>query len=76
MIRINIVFPWEKKRIVEKISPQIEKKYSQKVKKVEWNYTGDKVCSLYVYLEDGKPLYLRIDIDMVKILTITEDMSF
>lgn len=76
MIRINYLWPWEKRRIVKKISKQIEKEYRKKVKNVNWNYTGDTECSLYVYLEDGKELYVRFDIKIGKILTILDDLSF
>lgn len=76
MIRINIVFPWEKRRIIKAISPQIEEKYEKKVKNTEWNHTGNDVCSLYVFLEDDKPLYIRFDLVAYEILTISEDMEF
>lgn len=76
MIRINILFPWEKRRIIKEISPEIEEKYKKKVKKMEWNHTGNDVCSLYVFLEDDKSLYIRVDLNTYEILTISEDMSF
>ena len=76
MIRINILFPWEKRRIIKKILPKIEKEYNKKVKRTTWNDTGSTECSFYVILEDGKPLYIRVDLDTYEILTICEDMSF
>lgn len=76
MISINYLWPWEKRRIIKKISPEIEKEYKKKVKSTTWNHTGNDVCSLYVFLEDDKPLYIRVDLDTYEILTISEDMSF
>lgn len=76
MISINYLFPWEKKRIIKKITPKIEEEYKKKVKNTEWNHTGNDVCSLYVFLEDDQPLYIRVDLDTYEILTISEDMSF
>lgn len=76
MISINILFPWEKKRIIKKITPQIEEKYNRKIEEVSWNHTGDEVTSMYVYLEDDQPLYIRVDLRKYEILTISEDMSF
>lgn len=74
MIRINIVFPWEKRRIIKEISSEVEKKYKQKVKVAIWNYNGDKIACLYIFLED-KTLYIRFDLDTNKIVTMCEDLS-
>lgn len=76
MISINILFPWEKRRIIKKISPEIEKKYNKKVKRTIWNDTGSTVCSFYVILEDDVYLYVRVDLYTYEILTICKEMLF
>lgn len=76
MIKINYLWPWEKKRIKQKVTEEIEEEYNQKVKNITWNHTGNEIASLYVYLKDGKQLYIRFDIDWFEIKTISEDMEF
>lgn len=77
MIRINILFPSEKRRIQNQIATEVEKKYRKGVKSLYWNHVGDEKVSLYVFLEDYTPLFVTAEINrVVDTLTICEDMSF
>ncbi len=77
MIKINILFPREKKRIIGEISEEIKKRYNKEVKRVKFNHVGDEKVYLYAFLEDETPLYITAKIDrVVDTMTISEDMSF
>lgn len=76
MININILFPSEKRRIKEEVSKEIQSKYNQDVKRFKFQYVGDEKVCLYVFLEDGTPLYITAEINrIVDSMTIEDDMS-
>lgn len=77
MIRINILFPSEKKRILAEIACIIKKRYNRSVKNFHFEHVGDEKVYLYAVLEDGTPLYITATIDRIAdTMTICEDMSF
>lgn len=77
MIRINILFPSEKKRIVKEISEEIKKKYNKDLTRFDFQHVGDEKVYLYVFLEDGTPLYITAEIGRIaNTMTICDDMSF
>ena len=77
MININILFPREKKRIKKEISDKIKSEYNKKVKSFKFQHIGDEKVYLYVFLEDGTPLYITAMMaDIAGSMTICDDMSF
>jgi len=77
MISINILFPKEKKRIIKEISEEIKKKYKKDVNDYQFTHVGDQKVYLYVYLEDGTPLYITARLtDIAGSMTIEDDMSY
>lgn len=77
MININILFPREKRRIIEEISKKIKNDYNEDVRRYQFQHVGDEKVYLYVFLEDDTPLYITAKlIDIAGSMTICEDMSF
>ena len=77
MININILFPSEKRRIIEEISKKIKSELNEDVKRFEFQHVGDEKVYLYVFLEDDKPLYITAEINRIAdSMTICDDMSF
>lgn len=77
MININILFPREKKRIIQEISAKIKSEYNKDVKSFKFQHVGDEKVYLYVFLEDETPLYVTAKIfDIAGSMTICDDMSY
>ena len=77
MININFLFPWEKRRIKVEVAKKIMDKYNKKVVKYEFHHVGEEKVFLYVYLEDGKILFITAEyFDIAGSMTFCEDMSF
>ena len=77
MIKINILFPSEKRRIIEEISKKIKSEYNEDVKSFNFQHVGDEKVYLYVFLEDDTPLYVTAEMNRVSdSMTINDDMSF
>lgn len=52
-------------------------KYNKKVVKYEFHHVGEEKVFLYVYLEDGKILFITAEyFDIAGSMTFCEDMSF
>ena len=77
MININILFPSEKRRIIEEISKKIKSEFNEDVKRFKCQHVGDEKVYLYVFLEDDTPLYITAEINRIAdSMTICDDMSF
>lgn len=77
MININILFPSEKRRIIDEISKKIKSELNEDVKRFEFHHVGDEKVYLYVFLEDDTPLYITAEINRIAdSMTICDDMSF
>ena len=52
-------------------------KYNKKVVKYEFHHVGEEKVFLYVYLEDGKILFITAEyFDIAGSMTFCEDLSF
>ena len=66
-----------KRRIKDEIAKKIMDKYNKKVVKYEFHHVGEEKVFLYVYLEDGKILFITAEyFDIAGSMTFCEDMSF
>lgn len=77
MININILFPREKRRILEEISNKIKSEYNKDIKSFKFQHVGDEKVYLYVFLEDATTLYITAKINNIyDSITICEEQSF
>ena len=77
MININILFPREKRRIIEEISKKIKNQYHEDVRRYQFRHVGDENVYLYVFLEDDTPLYVTAKLnDIAGSMTICDDMLY
>lgn len=81
MIRINVLFPRDKKRIEQAISKAVEKKYKASVKKFHFSKMLGILVLYYVELEDDRSIEVRVSLGLERNITIdkivfSEDLSF
>lgn len=81
MIRINILFPKDKKRVEQAISKAVEKKYKVGVKKFHFSRMLGILVLYYVELEDDRSVEARVSLGLERSITIdkiefSEDLSF
>lgn len=76
MIRINFLFPSEKRQIKKIISKEIKKRYQKNITAFTFTHVGDEKIYLYAILEDDTVLYITAEIGrIVNTMTICDDMS-